>query len=197
MARVELSSQILEATIVAYRQGAFPMAQDGQLGFFQCDPRSVYFFDQFHRPKRLQRLMRQGRFQYKIDGAFEDVIQGCRRDRPEWISDELVLIYKALHEMGIAHSFEAWDGDQLAGGVYGMSFGAAFMAESMFHNITHGSNLALIYMIDCLSAAGYHFCDIQYSNEHTERFHPIQVPKSHFKKMLKEAMAVEVELKPL
>jgi leucyl/phenylalanyl-tRNA--protein transferase len=195
MAGVESSSQLIEATIVAYRQGAFPMAQDGQLGFFQCDPRSIYFFDQFHRPKRLQRMMKQGKFQYKMDQAFEEVIQGCRRDRPEWISEELVSIYTRLFEMGIAHSFEAWEGDQLAGGVYGMSFGAAFMAESMFHNITHGSNLALMYMIDCLSVSGYHFCDIQYSNEHTERFNPIQVPKLHFQNMLKEAMSVDVELK--
>jgi len=188
---------IIKATIAAYRQGAFPMAQDGELGFYQCDPRSIYFFDQFHRPKRLKRTMRQGQFQFSVDQCFEEVIQGCRRDRPEWISDELVQIYLSLHELGIAHSFEAWQGDELAGGVYGMAFGAAFMAESMFHNITHGSNLALMYGIDCLESSGFHFCDIQYSNEHTERFKPVQVPKANFRKMLDEAMKIKVMLKAL
>ena len=123
------------------------------------------------------------------------MIQGCRRDRTEWISDELVEIYKALHQLGIAHTFEAWQGDELAGGIYGMSFGAAFMAESMFHNIQHGSNCALLFMIDCLSHSNYHFCDIQYSNEHTERFNPTQVPKSRFLNMLKEALGVKVQLR--
>lgn len=195
MAGVELHPHIVEATLVAYRRGAFPMAQDGQLGFYECDPRSVYFMDQFHRPKRLKRMMKQGKFRFTIDHCFLDVIEGCRRDRPEWISDELVSIYTELHQMGVAHSFEAWCGDELAGGVYGMGFGAAFLAESMFHNITHGSNCALMFMMDCLEHSGFHFCDIQYSNEHTERFNPMQIPKAQFNKMLKEALGIHVQLR--
>jgi len=195
MSRVKPSPAMMEATLAAYRKGAFPMAKNGALSFYQCDPRSVYFMDQFHRPKRLMRLMRRGIFEFSIDRSFEAVVQGCRRDRPEWISDELVEIYLELHQLGVAHSFEAWCGSELAGAVYGMSFGAAFMAESMFHNITHGSNLALLFMMDCLIHSGYHFCDIQYANEHTDRFNPIDVPKEQFNMMLKIALNVNVELR--
>jgi leucyl/phenylalanyl-tRNA--protein transferase len=164
--------QTAQETLQAYRSGAFPMAEDGELGYFKCNPRAVYTFDQFHIPKRLKRIWNKSPFTMKIDTEFITVVQHCREDRPEWISDELMEIYDILHRWGYAHSIEAWNGDQLVGGLYGMGIGAAFMAESMFHTETHASNCCLIYLMEQLQQGGFAFCDIQYPNDHTLKFKP-------------------------
>ena len=184
----------VEATLNAYAHGAFPMAEHGVLDYFECDPRSVLEFEHFHVSKRLKRIWNQRPFAFKIDGAFVEVIRACREGRPEWISEELVEIYEALHAQGFMHSFEAWDGDELVGGCYGTSLGAAFMAESMFHRRTHASNLCVVFMMACLEKSGYDFCDIQYANEHTQRFRPQSWSREVFQQRLKEAMIKSVQL---
>lgn len=178
--------------INAYQNGSFPMAEKGVLGFYTCDPRSVFFFDSFHIPKRLKRIYKQNPFQLKVDTAFNDVVNKCRLDRPEWISEELTLIYSELYFLGKAHSFEAWNNGKLVGGVFGTCFGSAFLAESMFHHTKNASNCCLIYMMNWLQNKGFHFCDIQYANDHTNRFNPIDVPIRQFNLMLKEAIKSKV-----
>lgn len=182
-------------TIRAYREGSFPMAEDGALHYYNCNPRSIFFFDSFHIPKRLKRIAKQKPFQFSRDKVFEKVVQCCRQNRSEWISDELLEIYLELHQMGIAHSFEAWDNEVLVGGLYGTHFGAAFLAESMFHSKSHASNLCLLYLMDCLKRSGFHFCDIQYANEHTKRFNPIDIPHEQFYNLLKRALDIPVTFK--
>jgi leucyl/phenylalanyl-tRNA---protein transferase len=170
------------------------MAENGTLGYFQCDPRSVLCFDSFHIPKRLLRRWKQNLFEYRLDTAFMDVVKHCREGRPEWISQELMQIYEVLHQMGLAHSFEAWQGDRLVGGVYGMSFGAAFLAESMFHLESHASNLCVVYMMNCLKQSHFEFCDIQYANEHTAIFEPEDWPLKSFMQKYQSALNKMVTL---
>lgn len=173
---------------MAYADGAFPMAEEGHLQFFHCDPRSVLEFNSFHVPKRLARIVKKAPFRITVDRAFERVVRGCRADRPEWISEELVQLYLELHREGFAHSIEAWQGEQLAGGIYGMALGSAFMAESMFHNVTHASNVCLVELMQTLKACEFDFCDIQYANEHTVRFGPETIPLETFKDRLNRAI---------
>ena len=168
------------------------MAENGVLGFYTCDPRSVFFFDSFHIPKRLKRIYNKNVFEFKIDSCFEEVVQGCREERPEWISEELTQIYRELYFLGKAHSFEAWKDNKLVGGVFGTCFGSAFLAESMFHIESHASNCCLVFMMDWLKKNEFHFCDIQYSNEHTIRFKPLDVPVRQFNLMLKEAIKQKI-----
>ena len=184
----------VENTLMAYLSGAFPMAEQGRLGYFECDPRSVLCFDSFHIPQRLARRWRQQAFTFKLDTAFVQVVQCCREGRPEWISDELLAIYTELHKMGIAHSFEAWQEDRLVGGVYGMALGSAFLAESMFHRASHASNLCVVYMMELLQKSGFDFCDIQYANDHTLIFEPEQWPLAKFKDKFEEALTRQVQL---
>ena len=185
----------VETTIQAYLAGAFPMAERGRLGYFECDPRSVLCFDSFHISSRLARRWRQKLFEFKLDTAFIEVVQSCRQGRPEWISGELVEIYSALHRMGIAHSFEAWRENQLVGGVYGMALGSAFLAESMFHRQSHASNLCVVYMMKSLQESGFDFCDIQYANDHTLLFEPEEWPLEKFKVNFEQALTRQPILK--
>ena len=169
------------------------MAENGVLGLYTCDPRSVFFFDSFHIPRRLKRIYNKNPLKITVDKAFIDVVHKCRENRPEWINEDLVSIYSELYSLGYAHSFEAWDSEELVGGIFGTCFGSAFLAESMFHLQTHASNICLVYMMEWLEKKSFHFCDIQYANEHTNRFNPTEVPLIQFNKMLKKAL----ERKPL
>ena len=110
-----------------YRMGYFPMADErGKIHVHNADPRAVLPLDEFHVPKRLARVLRQGRFQVRFNTRFEEVMRGCSQRSTTWISPEIIDIYTQLHRQGWAHSVEAWHEDKLAGGLYGISLGGAF-----------------------------------------------------------------------
>ena len=188
--------EVVEATVAAYLAGYFPMSEDGELDYFTCDPRSLYLFDSFHVSTKLRRLYRKHTFDLKIDNAFESVVRACRAGRPEWISEFQVQLYVELFHRGCAHSIEAWEDGELAGGIFGTHFGAAFLAESMFYHVTHASNVCLIYLMERLEAGGFHFCDIQYANEHTARFNPVDIELPEFQRMYQRAISSEAALVP-
>ncbi|MBF0244844.1 MAG: leucyl/phenylalanyl-tRNA--protein transferase [Planctomycetes bacterium] len=179
---------LVERVIDAYLHGAFPMAEQGELCFFTCDPRFVFLFDQVHIPKRLARIARSSPFEILIDSDFPAVVEACRRGRPEWISAELVAVYVQLFERGLAHSIEAWQDGRLVGGVYGTHFGAAFMAESMFHTESNASGVCLVELLRRLKEGGFAFCDIQYPNEYTSRFRPVSWSKREFLHRYRKAL---------
>jgi|SaaInlStandDraft_1057018.scaffolds.fasta_scaffold22839_3 leucyl/phenylalanyl-tRNA---protein transferase len=178
---------MVEQTLGAYEMGAFPMAENGKLGFFTSDPRSVLLFEKIHIPKRLKRTYRQRPFEMTMDRDFQGVIQGCRKDRPEWISKELMEVYLELHRLGVSRSFEAWDDGELVGGVMGTQVGAVFMAESMFRTRDHASNLCVVFMLDILEACEFDGCDIQYSNDHTKIFNPVEMSGKEFSVFFEKA----------
>ncbi len=178
----------------AYREGIFPMAlEDGQIGWFSPDPRGVLPLDTFHVPARLARVVRGGRFEIRVDTAFEAVMRACA-ERPgegTWISETIVESYKALHRMGIAHSVEAWHGDGLAGGLYGVHLGGAFFGESMFHRETDASKVALVALVDRLCRRGFAMLDTQWTTEHLEQFGAVEIPREEYLARLREALGRE------
>jgi leucyl/phenylalanyl-tRNA--protein transferase len=176
----------------AYREGVFPMAlETGEIGWFSPDPRGVLPLDAFHLSARLARVVRQGRFEVRVDRAFEAVMRACA-DRPggegTWINDEILESYLALHRLGIAHSVETWQADRLVGGLYGVNLGGVFFGESMFHRVTDASKVALAALVDRLQRRGFRLLDIQWVTPHLEQFGAIEIPRSQYLALLKQAL---------
>jgi leucyl/phenylalanyl-tRNA---protein transferase len=175
----------------AYGQGYFLMANDDdQLGWYRSHERTLIpLDDRFRYPTSLRRVLNQNRFEVAIDRAFDQVVEGCA-DRPEtWISDDLKLIYRALHVAGWAHSFETWQGDRLAGGVLGIVIGGAFIGESMFFRIPEGSKVAMVKLVAHLRQQRFELFDAQLMNPHLERFGAYVVDAEVYDELLTEAIA--------
>src|SRR5438034_7495464 len=181
-----------ETLLSAYAQGAFPMAdRGGVIRWFTADPRGVFPLDhRFHVPRTLRQLVKQNRFDVRVDHDFEAIMRACMtapRDREgggTWINEELIAAYLRLHELGFAHSVECWRGDELAGGLYGVSLGGAFFGESMFHRRPNASKIALVHLVDRLRDRGYELLDTQASTPHLRQFGCIEMPAREYLKML-------------
>jgi leucyl/phenylalanyl-tRNA--protein transferase len=149
--------------------------------------------DRFHVPRRLARTLRSGRFRVTADQAFAAVLDGCA-DRVEgtWLTPAMREAYQALHEMGYAHSVEAWLGEDLAGGVYGVALGGFFSAESMFTRRRDASKLALAALIGQLQERGFTLVDIQMLTPHTASLGAVEIPRAEYLRRLRAALALEV-----
>jgi leucyl/phenylalanyl-tRNA--protein transferase len=186
--------------VSAYATGWFPMAvDDGEIRWYSPDPRGIIPLDTFHVPRRLARVLRSGAFRIEIDCDFAAVIRACaeaerNHDEPgTWISDEIIESYCALHDAGLAHSVEAWQGTTLAGGLYGVAMGGAFFGESMFHRVSDGSKIALAGLVAHMRQRGFRLLDIQWVTDHLEQFGAIEVPRRSYLRLLEDALAVSVE----
>jgi leucyl/phenylalanyl-tRNA--protein transferase len=170
---VGLGGDFEPATVVAaYRGGIFPWPHAGrEFAWFSPDPRAVIPTSGLHVSRRLARTLRQRRFRVTLDAAFKDVMVACAH-RPEgtWITPRLIGGYARLHELGWAHSFEAWDAEgRLAGGLYGVAVGAMFGAESMFHRVTDASKVTMAAMMQHAQRIGIELLDIQVLTPHCAR----------------------------
>jgi leucyl/phenylalanyl-tRNA--protein transferase len=181
----------------AYASGWFPMAvEGGEIRWFSPDPRGILPIEQFHVPRRLARLYRQGRFDIAIDRDFEQVIRSCAEvtrdseDPGTWITDQIIESYCDLHARGLAHSVECWRAGRLAGGLYGVALGGAFFGESMFHRETDASKVALIALVDRLRARGYVLLDTQWTTAHLEQFGAIEISRREYLRRLDRALRV-------
>lgn len=189
--------------VSAYASGWFPMAVDeGDIRWFSPDPRGIIPLDGFHAPSRLARVARSGRFRIGIDTAFEAVMRACAAsDRGEeeggtWIDSEILESYVALHRAGLAHSVEAWRGEQLVGGLYGVALGGAFFGESMFHTVTDASKVALVALVERLRSRGYQLLDVQWVTDHLVQFGAVEIPKRDYLRQLQNALAVDCHFVP-
>jgi len=182
-----------EGVELAYRHGIFPMADErtAEILWFRPDPRAVIPLDGFHVSRSLARTLRRAAFDIRIDTDFEGVMRGCA-DRPEgtWISERFVEVYGALHRAGKAHSVEAWREGRLAGGVYGLALGGAFMAESMFHRETDASKVALAALTSRLRERGFMLLDVQYVTPHLESLGAIEITRREYERRLEQALAL-------
>jgi leucyl/phenylalanyl-tRNA--protein transferase len=185
-----------------YAGGSFLMDNGDGLQWYGVGKRAlVPLGAELHVPRSLNRQI--GRFQVAVNLDFAGVLAGCR-DRPEgetWISGELAEIYLHLHATGLAHSFETWQADesgelQLAGGVLGLVLGGAFIGETMFHRVTHASKVALVLLSRHLSTQGFLLLDAQIQNPHLERFGTYEVGGREYRRLLKEALELDVNLLP-
>lgn len=176
----------------AYRIGIFPMSEgrdDPELFWVDPKMRGVFPLDSFQISRSLARTMCRGHFSVTIDTAFSDVMHGCADRDETWINDTIYDLYGALFDRGHAHSVEVWAENELVGGVYGVSIGAAFFGESMFSKKADASKVALAYLIDRLRVGGFTLVDTQFLTDHLASLGAIEIPRDVFHKRLANALA--------
>jgi leucyl/phenylalanyl-tRNA--protein transferase len=189
---VELTPELI---VRAYRAGIFPMAEDaGSDDLFWVSPqlRGVVPLDHFHVSRSLRRTMRNAVFEVRVDTDFDAVIEGCAEPaegrETTWINAEIRRLYGALFKRGMVHTVEVWDGTGLVGGLYGVSLGAAFFGESMFHRATDASKIAMAHLLTRLSAGGYRLLDTQFITDHLKTFGGIEIPREDYELRLAAAL---------
>lgn len=172
--------------VLAYSLGIFPWYGPGEpIQWHSPDPRMVLLADELRVSRSLRRSIKKGQFRLTLDTAFEAVVDACSKvPRPgqngTWITDEMRSAYRELHERGLAHSAEAWQGDTLAGGLYGVSLGAAFFGESMFSRVPEASKVAFVAFTEQLLRWDIRLVDCQVYTEHLARFGAREWPRADF-----------------
>lgn len=189
-----------ELMLRAYRIGLFPMAESREARtLYWLDPemRGVMPLDAFHVPRRLARTLRRKPYEVTANMAFEAVIDACAAPRPgsadSWINADIRRLFVALHRQGHAHSVEAWRGDELVGGLYGVALGGAFFGESMFSRADDASKIALVHLVARLRLGGFTLLDAQFQTEHLAQFGTREIPRAEYKRLLAEAVEVEAQ----
>jgi leucyl/phenylalanyl-tRNA--protein transferase len=178
-----------ELLLEGYRLGVFPMAmENGEIEWFSPEPRGILPLRDFHVPHALQRALRKNVFEIRIDTRFREVIQTCAKRADTWINREIIESYVRLHELGYAHSVEAWAEGKLAGGLYGVSLGGAFFGESMFHRVTDASKVALCGLVERLRAKKFVLLDTQWLTPHLLQFGGIEIPRNQYLHLLSRAV---------
>ncbi len=178
-----------ETLLEAYSQGIFPMAdEDGTINWYEANPRAIVEIDGYHIPRDLKRILKRGSFEIHFDRSFEQVMRGCMDRNPTWISEEIVRSYVALHRLGHAHSVEAWQNGELAGGLYGVSIGGAFFGESMFYRVSHASKVALAHLFEHLQAKKFLLHDAQVMTSTLKLFGAKNIPRSEYLMRLRAAL---------
>ena len=178
-----------ELLLQAYRLGVFPMAMgNGSIEWFSPDPRAILPLAQFHVPHGLRRAQHRQPFEIRVDTAFEEVIRACANREGTWINEEIIQSYVRLHELGHAHSVEAWSDNNLAGGLYGVAVGGAFFGESMFHRVTDASKIALVALVERLRERNFALLDTQWNTAHLEQFGVVEISRSDYLLLLAEAV---------
>ena len=183
-----------ERLINAYANGIFPwFMEEGDVFWYSPDPRMVMFPEQFRIPGSLKRIIRSNRFSVKFDTAFGKVIRECA-DAPRpgqdgtWISQEFIDGYEKLHELGYAHSAEVYCQEELVGGLYGVSLGAAFFGESMFFKMNNASKVAFSALVDRCRQYGFRFIDCQVESSHLLNLGAKLIKRNDYLRMLVKTM---------
>jgi leucyl/phenylalanyl-tRNA--protein transferase len=178
----------------AYRSGIFPWSAR-PVTWWSPDPRGILELDALHVSRSLGRTLKSNRFRVTYDQDFRSVIEGCAEPAPgrrrSWITSEFIDAYVALHEQGHAHSIECWLDDKLAGGIYGVSIGAVFAGESMFHQVSDASKVALVRLVERLRERGYQLLDIQMLTPITEQMGGMEIAREEYLKRLAAALKHE------
>lgn len=176
----DLSSERL---LAAYEQGIFPWYSEGLPPmWWSPDPRCLMDPERLHVSRSLAREIRRGRFRLTVDRAFEQVMVECGRERDDgtWIIPEMLAAYVRLHHEGHAHSVEAWDGERLVGGLYGVRRGALFAAESMFHRERNASKVVLAVTVRAFFSAGIELFDVQFLTPHLESLGAYEMRRAEY-----------------
>jgi leucyl/phenylalanyl-tRNA--protein transferase len=178
-----------ELLLEGYKLGIFPMAmENGAIEWFSPEPRGILPLRSFHVPHALERTLRKNIFEIRVDTHFSEVMEACAKRRDTWINREILDSYVRLHELGYAHSVEAWLEGKLAGGLYGVSLGGAFFGESMFHKVTDASKVALCALVERLRAKKFLMLDTQWLTPHLLQFGGIEIPRSQYLHLLGRAL---------
>lgn len=185
-----LTPQLL---ISAYAQGAFPMGHHREIRWYSPDPRAILPLDGFRASKTLMQTFRSGKFELRVDTAFREVMLACadRKDDDTWITRAIVDSFCRMHELGLAHSVEAWCDGRLAGGLYGVSLGGAFFGESMFHVERDASKVALVELVRRMKAGGFVLLDVQFTTPHLQQFGVVEISRDEYLRRLEAALALD------
>ena len=175
--------------LAAYRRGIFPWYSAGQpILWWSPDPRMVLFPEKLHVSRSLRKTLRRNRFRLTVDHDFEAVIAACAEPRRDeagtWITEEMRLAYIRLHRAGHAHSVEAWEGDRLVGGLYGVAIGRVFFGESMFSRVSDASKVAFACFVRHLAASGFELVDCQVHSAHLASLGAETIPRHRFTTLL-------------
>lgn len=183
----ELTPQLL---LRAYSTGIFPMGDDSsdEIRWYSPDPRCIFDFDEFHVPRRLARTYRQGKFELRVNCDWPGVLRHCADRDSTWITEAIYRAYTSLHELGFAHTVEAYQGDVLVGGLYGVSIGGAFFGESMFHTATDASKVCLVYLVERMKQRGFVLLDSQFMTDHLATLGAITIRRDEYLRRLELAL---------
>jgi len=180
-----------DTLLSAYASGIFPWSVN-PITWWSPDPRAIFEIAEFRLSRRMTRLYRKGRFSFSIDERFADVMKGCARSAPgretTWISSEFISAYTRLHELGHAHSVEAYINGELVGGVYGVAIGAFFAGESMYSAVANASTMALMFLFEHLRKCNFELFDSQVITPHTARLGAVNIDRALYLSRLRKAV---------
>jgi len=158
--------------------------------WYDPDPRAILPLDALHVSKNLTRLVHRKHFDVTANEDFVSVIHRCAERESTWISEEIITVYRALHQAGYAHSIECWKNEQLAGGLYGVALGGAFFGESMFHLVRDASKVAFVHLVERLRRGGFVLLDTQFATDHLRRFGVVEIPREEYGRRLEDALCI-------
>ena len=198
---IEITPQVL---LKAYTCGIFPMAEsadDPALYWIEPEARGIIPLEGFHVPSRLARTVRSDRFTVIANRDFDAVIDGCAQAKPgrshTWINGRIRRLYRGLFDIGHCHTIEVYDGNVLAGGLYGVSLGSTFFGESMFHRVRDASKIALVHLVARLKAGHYRLLDTQFVTDHLRIFGAVEVTRPAYHELLDAALVGEANFSAL
>lgn len=180
--------------LLGYRSGIFPMADardDPEIFWVEPRRRAILPLDGFHLSRSLAKAVRREKFAVTCNAAFATVLDRCAAPRGDggdtWISERIAATYRLMHERGLAHSIECWEGDRLAGGLYGVGFDRVFCGESMFSLATDASKVALAWLVAALRRAGCELLDCQFITDHLASLGAVEISQAEYRLRLAEA----------
>jgi leucyl/phenylalanyl-tRNA--protein transferase len=187
-----------EILLEAYSKGIFPMAESREaedVEWYTAHRRGIMPLDQFRVSKNVQREIRKGIYECRVDTEFKTVMEACADRDSTWINDIILNSYQLMHQMGYAHSVEVFVNDELAGGLYGVSLGAAFFGESMFRYRKECDKIALYFCHQILVEQGFELWDTQFYTEHLGRFGCMEIEAAEYEERLASALNKECVFK--
>lgn len=193
---VAIGADLAPSTLLeAYCHGIFPwFSGDEPICWWSPEPRCIIYPAQFQPSKSLIRQLKKDRYQFSLSHAFEQVVRACAEPRAyaqeTWISDGIIAGYRGLHAVGLAHSVEVWEQDQLVGGLYGVQIGRAFFGESMFSRQTDVSKMAFCFLMKLCAASGFEWVDCQLPNDHLLSLGATTLPRQEFLQQLKQRIVL-------
>ena len=181
----------VERLLLAYRNGVFPWFNEDEPIFWWSPPKRMVVVPAIYKvSKSIRNLLNQNKFQVTFNQNFKEVIANCQQMERNgqdgtWISDDIIVSYTKLHEMGFAQSIEVWQNDELVGGLYGVDLGHIFCGESMFSKVPNASKIAFVTLVNYLKENNYKLLDCQVHNDHLEKLGAFEVRREVFMRVLK------------
>jgi len=183
----------------AYRSGIFPWSSDPVVTWWSPDPRAIFDLTTWKPHRSVRQSITRNQWSFAVDRNFAGVMQACAELTPQrpgtWITDDFINAYRELHRRGHAHSIEVYEGDDMVGGLYGVTIGGFFGGESMFHRRTDASKAAVAYLVERLRACGFTLLDAQMPTPHLARIGAVNIPRAEYLERLRRALSVKATLR--